>query len=322
MLIILLLGVALSKIVYFEPENYVKFDVLIPNNVILAADVSSTGGATDDYIARGGAGGGAAAGGTSFSGKNKTTDASKLFSFSYANFVGGLQRQMKGPMLIPSFDLYVTAAQAFTAIGSNVPDLKFYLQNSRVGQLFGNILEFGDLHFAPRSKATMSLIRHLNTTTSSFRRVKSHIHDTEDDAVKFILNNLDQRTFALVVIRDIQPNRVNYVLRMNYTTLPNTNWVVDSIARGLNKGYQGYQLSGFLTMEQAVDQWALNYALKQVDSKASCTVPDVVTVPMPTYAFDSNVFYASVGALLGLALTMSTLYPVSRLVCLLPSHSL
>ena len=48
--------------------------------------------------------------------------------------------------------------------------------------------------------------------------------------------------------------------------------------------------------------------------RATCTVPDVVTVPAPTYAFDSNVFYSSVGALLGLALTMSTLYPVSRLV--------
>jgi len=312
LLILLLLGVGLSKIVYYQPENYVKFDVLVPNNVLQGRQSNVAAVDADDYVQSGGTkslklGGG---GGRNVSSAGRSSP----FSLNFGNLVGGIKRQMKGPLIIPPFDWFVTGAQFMTQVARSVPTLGYYIRQSSVGQTFGNILDFGDLHFAPRSKATSSLIKYLNTTTTTFKRIKSFVHASEDDAVAYILNHLERRTFALIVVRDVSPHKVNYVIRLNYTTLPNSNLIVNRISRGLDKGFQGYLLSGFLTMEQTVDQWALNYAVQQVDPKATCTVPDVVTVPMPTYAFDSNLFYASVGTLLGLALTMSTLYPVARLV--------
>ena len=78
--------------------------------------------------------------------------------------------------------------------------------------------------------------------------------------------------------------------------------------------FQGYLLSGFLTLNQAIDEWALSYAVQQINPTISCQIPDIVTVPMPTYGFLLNTFYGQVGSLLGLVLILSTLYPVSRLV--------
>ena len=45
----------------------------------------------------------------------------------------------------------------------------------------------------------------------------------------------------------------------------------------------------------------------------ACVPPEVVGVPFPTAAYDQNLFYAAVGYLLGLAMTM-----VRRLVLVLP----
>lgn len=44
---------------------------------------------------------------------------------------------------------------------------------------------------------------------------------------------------------------------------------------------------------------------ENVDSdEFSCVPPDFVGVPFPTAAYDQNLFYAAVGYLLGLAMTM------------------
>ena len=213
MLVILLLGVSLSRIVYYQPENYVKFDLLIPPNIIQTTSAINSNSLTDDYYTTNAGG----SGGTPNTNPNKTEP---LFTFNYGNFISGVKRQMKGPMIIPSFDVFVTAAQLFTTAANNFPTLMFYVQQSSIGQAFGNIVEFGDLHFAPNSKATHSLMNYLNATTTSFKTVKSYMHNTEAKAVDFILNNLDKRTFALIVVREISAHKINYVIRMNYTTLP------------------------------------------------------------------------------------------------------
>lgn len=55
--------------------------------------------------------------------------------------------------------------------------------------------------------------------------MKITTHANEDAAVSYILNNLDERAFALIVLNSISPVAVDYTLRFNYTALPNTNIV-------------------------------------------------------------------------------------------------
>ena len=83
-----------------------------------------------------------------------------------------------------------------------------------------------------------------------------------------------------------------------------------------NPKYQKYLSSGFLTLQRAVNDWAYNRTLSGV-RQPTCrdpNPPSVITIPMATAAVSQNPFFASVGYLLGLALTMATLYPVSKLL--------
>ena len=297
MFILLLLGLRLSRLVYFQPENYVKINILVPPSIFKNnAPVSTTPAATSMVSSRS---------------LSASSDQNKL---SIGAILTGVKKQLKGPLPIPTFDQYITAAKFLTRTAANAQIPSFVLQTT-LGEKYGNLIQLGELHFAPYpSRAVDSLVRHLNRTTTTFKTLTTHYHTTESAGVAYILNNLNKRAFALIVIRQITPQKINYVIRQNYTTLPNTNQVFISISRGLDKDFQMYLLSGFLTLERTVDDWALNYAVRQADPTASCRSPEVLTVPFPTYEFNSNPFYAQVGFLLGLAMTMSTLYPVSRLV--------
>ena len=173
-------------------------------------------------------------------------------------------------------------------------------------------LYVGTIHFAPAGNNVDSLIKYLQKNTATFKTVQYYVHSSEKSAVDYILRNLDTPTLALIVLRQVTVKKVNYVIRQNYTTLPNTNIAVYRNSIGLNQIYQNYILSGFMTIQKTVDEWAFAYT--NVSSKANCSPPNIVLSPFPTYAYDQNPFYIRVGFLLGLAMVMSTLYPVSRLV--------
>lgn len=300
MFVILLLGFGLSKILYFQPENYVKLNVLVPPDIFRSGQ--SAGNPTRKPT------------------PSPTTSTNETASFlppfiSVGATYAGLKKQLKGPALIPSFDQFVALTKFVASAAASQPRVTKLASQTAQGMRYGNLLKVGDLHFCPYPSAAVdSLVRYLNSTTKSFKTLNSHFHETEEDGVDYILSHLDHRALALINIRSITGQKINYVIRQNYTTLPNTNQVFVSIAKGLDTDYQMYLTSGFLTLEKTIDKWALDYSVKQVNPAATCVSPEVLTVPFPTYEFDSNPFYAQVGFLLGLAMTMSTLYPVSRLV--------
>ncbi len=47
---------------------------------------------------------------------------------------------------------------------------------------------------------------------------------------------------------------MNYVIRQNYTTLPNTNRVIEDDVIGLDTNFQNYFVSGFLTLQKSVGE--------------------------------------------------------------------
>jgi hypothetical protein len=65
-----------------------------------------------------------------------------------------------------------------------------------------------------------------------------------------------------------------------------------------------------------VDAFAFNFTASPGGYALApqCAPPFWAGVPFPTAGYDQNLFYLAVGYLLGLVLTMATLYPVSRLI--------
>jgi hypothetical protein len=124
---------------------------------------------------------------------------------------------------------------------------------------------------------------------------------------------------------DIMDDESYYSIRMNYTTLPATNLIVAEISTGLNPGYQQYFLSGYLTMQRTLNEFA--FAMANASSSSTidnnnndnmCTkniqATTVFTIPMPTVEYEQNTFYMNVGFLLGMTVTMSFLFPVAMLI--------
>ena len=78
--------------------------------------------------------------------------------------------------------------------------------------------------------------------------------------------------------------------------------------------FRSYYLSGFLTLQTTLDRFMFKRALpgdpsgdqseEASEEGFACVPPDVIGVPFPTAAYDQNLFYAAVGYLLGLAMTM------------------
>ena len=73
-------------------------------------------------------------------------------------------------------------------------------------------------------------------------------HKSEEDALKYVYDNLNNRTWAVINMHDTGKNDyfhvedVQFTIRMNYTTIPNTNTVQENLK---SKGYAKYYLSGF-----------------------------------------------------------------------------
>ena len=228
-----------------------------------------------------------------------------------------LYSTLDGPIRAPPFDAYIIAGRYIQdQIATQGRSSTFWLLRTTQGRTYANLLLKGALHFAPNGPEVHSLINYLNSTTVYFKTLKVFVHNDKRAALKYILANTGDRTWALIALNEVNPSSVNYVIRLNYTTLPNTNLIVNPLTRGLGRLYQRYIISGYSTLQLAVDEWAFNYTGASRANEAAyqdCHVPTPFFTPYPTPPYDANPFFAQVGFLLGLAMTMSTLYPMSRL---------
>jgi hypothetical protein len=114
-------------------------------------------------------------------------------------------------------------------------------------------------------KDARALVRYLKRKHPSISEgsIPIYVHEDEDIAVRTVLEKLDEeRAWAVVVLDSMEDGDVRYKIRMNYTTVPDTNWIVKWIARGLDTKYQRYYTSGFLSLQHAIDSFALSRATK------------------------------------------------------------
>lgn len=145
---------------------------------------------------------------------------------------------IKGPLVVPSFDQYVTVARYISNHfgGSNTVQL---LNSVAFQGAYGNLLRFGSIHLAPYpSPLVDSYIAYMEANTKTFHGIKRHTHTSENAAVHYILKNPSQPAFALLVFRDITANHINYVIRQNYSTLPSTKTLILNHPLGLDTHYQ------------------------------------------------------------------------------------
>ena len=91
------------------------------------------------------------------------------------------------------------------------------------------------------------------------------------------------------------------------------NQIIDFVSIGLNREYQQYYLSGYMTLQRTLNEFAMTRH-GEACAAAAQNLTHVWSMPMPTAAYAQNSFFLAVGYLLGLTIAMAFLYPVSRLI--------
>ena len=235
-------------------------------------------------------------------------------------------------MPIPTLSQYVALSKALSTI-LPLQDLPLVVTDSSFGQQWGNLLTLGTLHLTPQDSPLLhDFWTYINTTypllvqgNSSLLQIQAH--PSSQEAWTYIDEHLQERTWAMIDFTDslnfktypttngsqnVSDASFRYKIRMNFTTVPNTNEITNYVAIGLDTKYQMYYLSGYLTLQRTLNEFAAS-------RYPNCTIQDssIWSMPMPTAAYSQNPFFLQVGYLLGLTLVMAFLYPTSRLIKLI-----
>jgi len=216
---------------------------------------------------------------------------------------------LTGPLPFPTFDQFVAIGLAVT----NALDVEEYeelINSNSYGRQFGNIFTLGEIHLTGADAVVSNFVHYMENNTLLWNEITHRVHRSESAALDYVMDNLEDRTWAIIVFDEFEEGRVDYTIRMNYTTLPNTNFVVNFVSIGLDTSYQRYYLSGFLTLQQVINDFAFEYTLEVAD----CDAPLALGTPFPTAEYDQNTFYLAAQFLLGFGLSLATVYPVSKLL--------
>jgi hypothetical protein len=306
---ILVLGFYLSDVTNIPAGNYASTNLYV--GPILDAVAPLTGGTCSD-------GGTAAANSSSI---GSTSGASSLLDgagdagcLDLLSLRNSLNSLLNGPLPVLPLSLYLSVG---LAVRDSLGTSNFALLNEFDSylQLFGNILTPGRLHLAPDTPAVRAFAADAQANHPLLGSVGVSVHETEDDAVDNILTAPPgERTWALIAFRNLSARHVDYSIRLNYSTVPNTHQLTRWIARGLDTTYQRYTTSGFLTLQQLVDEYAFRLAAEEGEAVAyEAPSTYVVGTPMPTAAYSQNIFYLAVSYMLSMVLTMCQLFPVALL---------
>ena len=254
-----------------------------------------------------------------------------------------------GPTSIPTIDEYIGLHRAFVlaTANSSSPADSIATLDSLTDHLLTNIIYLGTLAFTPNTTAVHALIQHLNATHQLFRSLHVRVFNTEDEAMSEVLEVSD-RYWAVVSfnVLDMAGGAVDYVIRMNYTALPSTSTIISKFQLGLDESFKRYYFSGFLTIQNMIDEAVLiasahndydpyppypprpalfyNTTSSPLLPSSMHTLPpnnsqfistiNLTTTPMPTSAYQGSNFYSNIGPVISLCLAMCMLFPVSRLI--------
>ncbi|GBG84246.1 hypothetical protein CBR_g38217 [Chara braunii] len=256
--------------------------------------------------------------------------------------------QYNGPLPIPSLDTFVVIHRALRSAFLSKPgayEEALHWQTS-FGSILGNLLKLGKLAFSPDTPEVGLLVTYLKERYRFFANMYAGTFETVADALDFAAKlssvgieteaspsgeEISRELWAVVVFHklDVQSGDVDYSIRMNYTSVPQTWRRVHRWHHGLHEAYKRYYSSGFMSLQSAINEYVLKAASGKAlvgvagnweeGSEEESFLPRPVDggiwgLPFPIGAYSHNMFYSAVSFVMGLLMCMSTLYPLGMLV--------
>jgi len=223
-----------------DPET---FDAAI--YAVIALDVGPLLSLAVEFASGPGAGGGGGfgPGGLVWESSGNSTDLDLL------SVRRNLEPLLTGPLPVFGLPSYagVSSAARSALSPSNYEQLT---ELDKFARLFGNLLTLGTLHLAPSSAAAassltdgVSLAQRIDELEAHLQagggNVSTRVHADEAAALAHLGGAADaaRDAWALLVFDSLAPRQVEYAVRLNYTTVPNTNRISKRLTRGLDTEY-------------------------------------------------------------------------------------
>ena len=181
---------------------------------------------------------------------------------------------LNGPLPVLPIDVYLGVG---LAVRDSLGPMNYRLLNEfdRYLQLFGNILTPGTLHLCPDTPHVRAFLNYSYARHPTMRNITVRVHATEAVALQAVLNPPNgERTWAVLAFDNLTATHVDYAIRLNYSTVPNTNRITNWIARGLDSRFQRYTTSG----EEATRQ---PLSLSLTTTLEPDHTPDSIPTPTP-----------------------------------------
>eukprot|EP00667_Euglena_gracilis_P004404 EG_transcript_4425 len=224
------------------------------------------------------------------------SDGSKLETFNMALFTAYGVGLSESILNLSNMDLLQNPQTLETLFNKPLPIIPFdafvmiqkYLQ-SRAPDSFrrifdlvpwvGSIAQVRRLAFAPDTPEVQAMVQRLNETTFFFAEIFCCIFSTEEAAINWATTLGLNQVWAVIIVQQLDALRgqFSYSIRMNQTTVPNTNTKVLKFARGRSNQYQHYIVSGFPTLQHLLDGYFLELSSGQsLGTACPATVPAIV----------------------------------------------
>ena len=230
-----------------------------------------------------------------------------------------------GPLPIPSFDAFVASAKIIEKETRNGNDTTF---EKRYPFLY-NLVNFGKLYFSPDTEQVRELMTYMNSTYVFFNDVFGGVTNDTSSIISRGANpkNASDRIWALVEFNqfDVLGKDVDYAIRMNYTAIPTTKKLYNDYNSGFDPSYKLYLISGFSSLQQAIEVFVLSKSLVfgngTLGSFVSVEQAAFMQVPMPTPQTTSvSPIWKQFGPFAGLFITLSISYSFSMIVKNIVEH--
>ncbi|KAK9857576.1 hypothetical protein WJX84_000857, partial [Apatococcus fuscideae] len=238
----------------------------------------------------------------------------------------------RGPLPVPTFDEFVSMHNVLQLALESQPDVLGQLRGARRSlgwNMLGNLLDMGQLAFAPNSPDVLRFVDYMQRTHPMFADVFYGIFETEAAAEAYATFG-DKRLWALVTFHEgPSAAAADYTIRMNYTTVPKT-WkpVNKRVCCWAPSDYKYYYTSGFLSIQAAVDNYALGLSASLDTSLGPLPLGEDPQGQgsvarqswtewgglFPTVGYIHNGFFDAVGPMLGLVMSLSLVYPLAMMV--------
>lgn len=170
-----------------------------------------------------------------------------------------IKEVISGPIMIPDLNQYLFIGKH---LKGKIDDHKRIIFKTSLGRSIKNLVYPGTLILIPKNNLTLDYRDYLLKNYNEMQNITFQFYDSYDE-IKANNTKIDRilrsNIFAIIKLNGINNSRIDYEIRQEYDATPLTSSFITSPSNSFELSYQKYILSGFLSLQNSINDFAANY---------------------------------------------------------------